>query len=113
MIGAFFYVYATTGMGLFVSAFTRSQVAAVFGTAILVLLPSVQFSGLLQPVSTLEGGARVIGLLWPTTYYMQVSVGTFTKALGIKDLWADIVALAAFVPLFIGLSAMVLAKQER
>jgi len=113
VIGAFFYVYATTGMGLFVSAFTRSQVAAVFGTAILVLLPSVQFSGLLQPVSTLEGGARVIGLLWPTTYYMQVSVGTFTKALGIKDLWADIVALAAFVPLFIGLSAMVLAKQER
>jgi ribosome-dependent ATPase len=49
------YVTATTGIGLVTSTFTSSQVAAVFVTAILTIMPSVQFSGLLQPVSTLEG----------------------------------------------------------
>ncbi len=49
------YVIATTGLGMVTSTFTRSQVAAVFVTAILTIVPTLQFSGLLQPVSTLEG----------------------------------------------------------
>jgi Glucose-6-phosphate dehydrogenase, NAD binding domain len=41
------------------------------------ILPTVQFSGLLQPVSTLEGGARLIGYMWPTTYYMHLIAQAF------------------------------------
>jgi ribosome-dependent ATPase len=48
------YVTTTTGIGLVTSTFTSSQVAAVFVTAILTILPTTQFSGLLQPVSTLS-----------------------------------------------------------
>ena len=73
------YVTATTGIGMVTSTFTSSQVAAVFVTAILTIMPTVQFSGLLQPVSTLEGNARLIGSIWPTTYYMHSSVGAYTK----------------------------------
>ena len=73
------YVTATTGIGMVTSTFTSSQVAAVFVTAILTIMPTVQFSGLLQPVSTLEGQARLIGSIWPTTYYMHSSVGAYTK----------------------------------
>ena len=51
------YVMATTGIGMVTSTFTNSQVAAVFVTAILTIVPTIQFSGLLQPVSTLEGNA--------------------------------------------------------
>ena len=63
------------------SAFTSSQVAAVLATTILTIVPTVQFSGLLQPVSTLDGGAKFMGSVWPATYYMHLSVGAFTKAL--------------------------------
>ena len=42
---ALLYVTATTGIGLLVSTFTPSQVAAVFVTAILTILPTTQFSG--------------------------------------------------------------------
>ena len=79
---ALLYIIATTGFGLLISTFTSSQVAAVFITAILTILPTTQFSGMLQPVSTLDGAARVVGTIWPTTYYMHASVGAFTKALG-------------------------------
>jgi ribosome-dependent ATPase len=111
-IGALLYVAASTGYGLLISILTKSQVAAVFAGAILSMMPTMQFSGMLQPVSTLEGGARIMGTLWPTTYYMHLSVGAFTKGLGIVDLFQDLVALALFVPVFVLVAAAFLKKQE-
>ena len=111
-IGALVYAAATTGYGLVIATFTSSQVAAVFATAILSLMPTFLFSGFLQPVSSLEGGARVIGTLWPTTYYMHMSVGAFTKGLSFGELAPDIVALACFVPVFLAIAAFFLRKQE-
>lgn len=111
-IGALLYVAASTGYGLLISALTKSQVAAVFAGAILSMMPTMQFSGMLQPVSTLEGGARIMGTLWPTTYYMHLSVGAFTKGLGLGDLAPDMLALAAFTPVFVLIAAALLKKQE-
>lgn len=112
-IGALFYAMATTAYGLLIASFTSSQVAAVFATAILSMMPTFIFSGFLQPVSSLEGGARVMGTLWPATYYMHMSVGAFTKGLGFSDLTPDILALIAFVPVLIAVAIFFLPKQER
>lgn len=43
-LAALLYVTATTGIGLLVSAFTRTQVAALFGTAILAMMPGERSS---------------------------------------------------------------------
>lgn len=110
---ALVYVVTTTGIGLVISSFTSSQVAAVFVTAIVTMAPTMQFSGMLQPVSTLEGGARTIGMLWPTTYYMHASVGAFTKGLGFPELSDDLLATLMFVPVLITLAVFSLRKQER
>ena len=109
---AMVYVVVTTAIGMLISTFTSSQVAAVFITAILTILPTTQFSGMLQPVSTLEGGARILGSIWPTTYFMHASVGAFTKGLGIWRLMGDLLVLMAFIPVLLGLSAMALPRQE-
>ncbi|MEO1204777.1 MAG: ribosome-associated ATPase/putative transporter RbbA [Pseudomonadota bacterium] len=112
-LGALVYAAATTGYGLLIATFTSSQVAAVFATAILSMMPTFLFSGFLQPVSSLEGGAKIIGTLWPTTYYMHLSVGSFTKGLGLNDVGHDIIALMLFVPAFIAIAAAFLQQQER
>ncbi|MGE0054732.1 MAG: ribosome-associated ATPase/putative transporter RbbA [Hyphomicrobium sp.] len=111
-LGAILFISATTSWGLLLSSLTSSQVAAVFATSILSMLPTMQFSGMIQPVSTLEGGAHVAGLLWPATYYMHLSVGAFTKGLNSSDLARDLIVLAAYSPLFISLAAFFLKKQE-
>jgi ribosome-dependent ATPase len=110
--GSLLYVLATTAFGLLVSSFTRTQIAAIFATAILVIIPSVNFSGLLVPVSSLSGGSRLLGLAFPAAWYQQVSVGTFAKALGLPDLWPELLMLAGFGVLFILLAALALSKQE-
>jgi len=111
-IGALFYVFAATGFGLLVATLTRSQVASIFATAILCMLPTLQFSGIVQPTSTLEGLGKLIGTLWPASYYMHLSVAAFTKGLGLFDLMQDIIYLALFGPVFIAIAAAFLKKQE-
>ena len=107
------YVTATTGIGLVISTFTSSQVAAVFITAIITIIPSIQFSGFLQPVSTLEGQARLIGSIWPTAYYMHASIGAYTKGLGADLLLRDLIVLACCIPILWAVSAIALNKQEK
>ena len=107
------YVLATTGLGMVTSTFTSSQVAAVFVTAILTIVPTIQFSGLLQPVSTLQGNAGRIGSIWPATYYMHSSLGAYTKGLGAGLMVKDIAALALAIPILMGVSLLGLRKQER
>ena len=110
--GALLYVTATTGLGLFISSFTRTQIAALFATAIATTVPAVMFSGMMQPVSSLDGSAAVIGQGFPTGYFMTISVGAFTKALDFADLYRDFLALAVFIPILTILSMVLLNKQE-
>ncbi|MFA6898998.1 MAG: ribosome-associated ATPase/putative transporter RbbA [Desulfurivibrionaceae bacterium] len=109
---ALLYVISATAMGLLFSTFVRSQIAAIFGTAVLTILPAVQFSGMTDPVSSLEGVGRMIGNIYPTTYFLIIARGTFSKGLGFADLQASFMPLILAVPLLTGLCVLLLRKQE-
>ncbi|HCU70046.1 MAG TPA: ABC transporter ATP-binding protein/permease [Desulfomicrobium sp.] len=111
--GALLYVGAATAVGLLISTFMRSQIAAIFGTAVLTILPAVNFSGMIDPVSSLEGAGRLIGQIYPTAHFLTIARGTFSKALDFSDLQAAFVPLALAVPILIALAAALLKKQER
>ncbi len=113
LLGALLYVTTTTAYGMMISAFTRTQIAALFGTAILTVLPATQFAGMLVPVSALSATAQIMGRAFPMTYFMPISVGTFTKGLGLADLGGDLLALAIFIPVLTAISLVLLRKQER
>lgn len=113
VMGALLYAVAATGYGLLVSMMASTQVTAVFAAAILSVMPTLQFSGMVTPVSSLEGPARILGTFWPTTWYMGLSVGTFTKGLGLPDLSGHLLRLAAFGPVLTILAILLLKKQER
>jgi ribosome-dependent ATPase len=112
LIGTIVYVVATTGFGQLISSFTRTQVAAVFATAILSIVPAVNFSGLFAPVSSLSGGAKIIGLTFPSAWYQPITVGVFAKALGMADLWRNVLAIVLIAAAYLILSLLFLRKQE-
>ena len=111
-LGGVLYVLATTGMGLLISAFTRTQIAAILGTMIITSLPTIQFSGLIVPRSSLDGAAALMGMLFPAGHFLDIAVGTFTKALDLRQLWPQCLALFGFFVAFTGLSLIMLKKQE-
>ncbi|HBS7338934.1 TPA: ribosome-associated ATPase/putative transporter RbbA, partial [Klebsiella pneumoniae] len=94
-LAALLYVTIATGLGLLISTFMKSQIAAIFGTAIITLIPATQFSGMIDPVASLEGPGRWIGQIYPTSHFLTIARGTFSKALNISDLWGS------FIPLLI------------
>ena len=112
LVGTVLYVFATTGFGQLISSFVSTQVAAVFATAILSIVPAVNFSGIFAPVSSLSGGAKVIGLSFPSAWYQPITVGVFAKALGVAALWPNAVAILAIGLVYLGLSLLLLRKQE-
>lgn len=112
-LAALIFVTATTGIGLLMSSFTKTQIAALAATAIVTLLATVSFCGLTSPVSSLEGPGAVIGTFFPATYFLNISRGVFTKALEFSDLCADILILIAFVPVLTLFSVIFLNKQEK
>ena len=113
LLGALLFVTTTTAYGMLISAFASTQIAALFGTAILTFMPASQFSGMFVPVSSLTGVAKFMGRVFPMSYFVPISVGTFTKGLGFVDLAPDLLALLFFVPIFTFASVLLLRKQER
>ena len=112
ILGGIVYVLASTGFGLLLSVAVSTQTAAIFAAAIIAILPAVQFSGMFVPVSSLSGGAWLAGKIFPSTYFQAISVGTFTKALGMPTLWRNVVALAVISIVYFVVCLLLLRKQE-
>lgn len=111
LLSTLLYVIATTGVGLLASTLTNSQVAALAGTAMGTLIPAVQFSGMVDPVSSLQGLGAWIGKIYPTTHYLTISRGTFSKALDWGALHSSFYPLLIAIPVLL-LSAVFLLKKQ-
>ena len=111
--GVLCFVFASTGFGLLVSTFVRTQVAAIFAAAILAMIPALDFSGMIYPASTLSGAGKWIGIFSPTSWFQTISLGVITKGLG----WRDVDTLCGTLLLFFAAywlaAGLLLKKQEK
>ncbi len=113
LVGTLLFVMASTSIGILVSSFTNSQTAAIFGTCIITILPSINFSGLLDPITSLEGLGSFVGDIFPTSYYLIITRGVFSKGLGFEDLSFWFIPLLVAIPILLAFCTIFLRKQER
>jgi len=112
LLGSLLYIFTTTGMGLIISAFTRSMVAAQFVTIIITIIPSFLYSGLLMPVSNLGREGEIEAHLFPAMYYMKIVQGTYSKVIGLKEMAMNYLVLLIYgVTLFL-LGLILFKKRE-
>src|SRR5690606_17798849 len=111
-LAALLYVACSTGLGLLISVFMRSQIAAILGVSIATMVPATQFSGLIHPISSLEGPAVIIAQVFPTSHFLTISRDVFSKALGFGDLASTLIPLLITVPVLLWLSVLFLRKQD-
>ncbi len=109
---ALIFVMFSTGFGLLVSTCTRSQIAALFLAVIGTMIPVIQFSGMINPVSSLEGVGAVIGRIFPASHFLTISRGVFSKALDVPALYGSFWPMALSVPVILALAILLLRKQE-
>jgi ribosome-dependent ATPase len=111
-LGAVIYVISSTAFGLLISNFVKTQIAAIFATAIVTTVPAIEYSGFITPVSSLSTDAHVIGGAFASTYFLHLSLGTFTKALGLPGVTLDLVALTAIAVIVTLCARAALPAQE-
>ncbi len=111
-VGAMLFAVASTSLGLVISSFVSTQLAAIFGSAIIVMIPTLNFSGMMYPVSTLEGGGWLIGHAFPALYFQQITSGVFNKGLGFVSLYQSYLWIGFFCILYWTLATLLLKKQE-
>ncbi len=90
------FVLTSTGIGLVVSLLVSTQQAALIITVVLSTVPTILFSGLIVPVSSLSSGSQAQAHLFPGMYFTNIVRGTFLKNVGPSVLWTDILALAVY-----------------
>ena len=106
------FVVSSTGIGLLASTFSRSQISAMFLTMIGTLIPSIQYAGLINPVSSLEGVGAFVGRIFPATHFLTISRGVFSKALDLGSLLPSFWPWLIAAPVIVGTAILLLRKQE-
>ncbi len=109
---ALLYCITATGMGLLASALTRSQIAALFLAMIGTMIPATIFGGLMDPVSSMTGAARIMGEVYPASHMFTISRGVFSKSLGFTELSGSFLPLVLSVPVIVGGAILLLRKQD-
>jgi ribosome-dependent ATPase len=111
--GAMLYIITSTGIGLLISTFTRTQIASLVAAFVVTIVPAFDFSGLTTPASTLIGGAKFMSWIFPARYFLNISVGTFTKGIGFPELVWNFVFLVIIYTTIQTMTVFLLKKQDK
>ena len=100
--------------GLLISTFVRTQIAAIFASAILTTMPAIQFSGLLVPVSSLSRDGPGDRRRFPEHLFSPRQRGRLhRRASGFAELRADYAALCVLIGVVPGWRARAAAESRR
>jgi ABC-2 type transport system permease protein len=104
------FMWGTLGVGIFVSAASRT-VPQAMQLAFMTFLPSIYLSGLLFPIEGMPAGAQYIASIIPLTYYLRIVRGIILKGIGMEFLWPSLWPLVAFGAVVFTLSVLRFRKQ--
>lgn len=107
------FVLCSTGIGLVISLFVQTQMAALVITIIIAMVPTILFSGLIVPVSSLSPGAQIQAHFFPGMYFTNILRGSFLKGLDVRAMWTDMAALAGFAVALRMLASVLFTKRPK
>jgi ABC-2 type transport system permease protein len=92
---ALLFIASCLGLGLLLSARARTQMEAT-QMSLLLMMVGVLLSGFVYPLEMMPPVPRFIGSLFPVTYFIRLSRAVFTKGVGVRFVWSDMLILAAY-----------------
>jgi ABC-2 type transport system permease protein len=107
---ALLFMWGTLGIGIFVSAASRT-VPQAMQLAFLTFLPSIYLSGLLFPVEGMPRAAQYLAHVIPLTYFLKIVRGIVLKGVGLELLLPNLLPLALFGAFVFSASILRFRKQ--
>jgi ABC-2 type transport system permease protein len=89
------YMLGTLGIGIFISAVSRT-VSQAMQLSFLTFLPSIYLSGMLFPIEGMPPAAQYLTTVIPLTYFLRIIRGIVLKGVDFSYLWPSLVPLMIF-----------------
>lgn len=93
LVGTLIYVFALLSLGLLVSTRAQNQMQAL-QMSMVMILPSVFFSGFIFPRETMPWIFYAIGSVLPTTYFISLLRGIILRGAYFPEYWENMLILA-------------------
>jgi ABC-2 type transport system permease protein len=111
MVASTLFLIGALGLGMFISAATRSQLLATQVAMIVTFLPAFLLSGFMYAIEVMPRGLQLVTLLIPARYFVVVTRGIFLKGVGAEVLHTQVLLMIAFAALGLFLSVRVFKKE--
>jgi ABC-2 type transport system permease protein len=93
LLATFLYVFALLSLGLLVSTKAQTQNEAI-QMALMVMLPSIFFTGFIFPRETMPWIFQALGAVLPLTYFVDLMRAIVLRGATAADFWRHLVILA-------------------
>ena len=103
------FIIASLGMGLFISAVTKTQIQAM-QLSFFFIMPNILLSGFIFPRSAMPEPAQWVGAALPLTYFLTVMRSVLLKGVEFADVWREALVLTGFAVLLVGMSVRKFSK---
>ena len=109
------YILISLSIGMLISVITKRQIVAVVLTVIVTILPGFLYSGMLMPISSMEGESYIEAHLFPVMYYNHILYDTFLIGQGMSSekILSYLVILFGFLLFFFSVGTALLKKEMR
>ena len=111
MVTGMLFLVGAQGMGMFISAATKSQFLATQLAMITTFLPATLLSGLMFDLSSMPKVLQVISLAVPARYFIAATRGIFLKGVGLEVLWGQALGMLLFALAGLGLAVHAFRKE--
>jgi ABC-2 type transport system permease protein len=105
------FLIGALGLGMFISAATRSQLLATQMAMMATFLPAYLLSGFMFAISAMPRALQLVTLAVPARYFLVVTRGIFLKGVGLDVLYLPGLAMLAFATLGLGLAIRAFKKE--
>jgi ABC-2 type transport system permease protein len=103
------FIIASLGMGLFISAVTKTQIQAM-QLSFFFIMPNILLSGFMFPIAAMPEPAQWVGAALPLTYFLTLMRGVLLKGVELSDVWKEAVVLTGFAVALVGMSVRKFSK---
>ena len=105
------FLIGAQAQGLLISTVAQSQQVAFQIALLSSLLPTMILSGFIFPISSMPPVVQAITHIVPARYFLVALRSVVLKGTGIEAFWQDLVALAIFATVALGLASLRLRRE--
>ena len=107
---SFLYVFSGLGLGLVISSVSQNQRQAQ-QLMMLFMMVSLLLGGFIFPRYTMPAVVRLVGNLFPITYFVPIARGIVTKGIGFSVLSGQVIALVIYIVVVMFLATITFRKR--